>query len=54
MRIGMECGEKWYRLHSWYCRFPNHYYCSNYNKRHIRRFRGGVAVGPIMVVRGKW
>lgn len=42
MYIAQECGQKWYRLHSWR------------SGKLFRTFKSGFAIGPIMFISSKW
>lgn len=42
MRVGLECGQRWYSIFGW--RF----------RPFFRKFPGGISAGPIMIVRGDW
>lgn len=46
MKVVVECGQRWWRLSSWYRRYPGKIYYPQF-----RRFEGGFAFGPIMFVR---
>lgn len=45
MQVVIECGQRWYWLHSWHCRYPQH----NHERSILRTIDKGFAIGPIMV-----
>lgn len=63
IRVGLECGQRFFDLHAWWCKYDFHSYdshngrikrCHNYRKIVVRRIPRGFAIGPVMVIRGKW
>lgn len=59
LRIGVECGQRWWRFSSWFPRrlHPKRVRRTSTGSHRVwvrrwtgfRRFEGGFAVGPIMV-----
>lgn len=47
MKMCVECGQRWYRLSSWYSRYPNKTYYPKFRNL-SGHGRVGWAFGPIM------